>query len=1165
VIQEIVEHDDWCGGDALALFATWDKANTGRLRATSFEGDPAKAPTLEIEYESDLPDTTCRRLSLNRQVNNSGDDAHEASNGTVTVQSSNSDGISLSLHSSGGAGIRFGDLRIPGTAADIESAYLEVTASEDNSNSNTLKIYAQKGSSSPAEFTTQNKNISSRSLTTAQGTITSSKWNKGTVYRSDDIAPVIKEVLNSLNANSWVAGTSSLVFVVKANSTSNNRRVYSYDSGSSNRIKAPRLIITFKDRSREGLGRTTRDELIDQIDKLEANGNTPIQDTLYESVLYYSGREVDYGAYRGNPTYGRNRISNPLALQADTYTVSTPTGCTSANYNTDTCKAEKLVGAGGKQPTYKSPMNDNQQCLMTSNVILLTDGEANSANSTTKIKSLIGNQMSQLPSKATSNNATNCTVGSGGNACVRELVEWAHEFDIVPNEDTNFPYPINGIQTLKFYTIGFNIDDPLLEDIARLGGGQYSTVQNEVQLETTFDKYFGDSLETTSTFVAPVAAVNAFNRLFSLNDLYFAIFQPEKNRSWAGNLKKYKIRDDATIIDVNANAATANGKFVASAKSFWSNGTDDADGASVTKGGANAMVPNHADRKIYTFTGSYSGTTLGSGSFSLTAASNNLHSSNNNLTAATFNNPTLVSSYTDLIDWIRGKDVKNNSSANRHVIGDPIHSSPVAITYGGTESDPDIMLYLTTNTGFLHAINATTGVEQWAFLPQELLGVQEEFYENADSTSQHLYGLDGAITTWVRDNNIDGKLDPAAGDHAYLYFGMRRGGRNYYAIDVTNTTANTSDVSPKLKWVIRGGESPYTEMGESWAQPLRTKINLNGTVRDVLIISGGYDSNKDVQATRQEDTVGRAIYIVDANNGSLIWSGGPAETGFTKQFTSMKYSIPAAPAGVDMDLDGLIDQFYVGDMGGQVWRFDIKNGVTSAANLVSGGVIADLAADSSITNNRRFYQSPDIAIERNGKTNEKFLAVVLGSGWRENPLDAGTQDRFYRIDQYDMRNPPSSYVKYTEADLYDASTNVIGTATDESQRGAALELLSEAKGWYINFPNSGEKTMSSPLVYEGNVYFNTFEPKPPITNTCEAQAGTNRAYAVALATAAGANNWNNADASVLSEILPSLSLIDRPSLIFLPNKTIITRDPLEPEDTNKAPGGKPQKTYWREN
>ena len=66
-----------------------------------------------------------------------------------------------------------------------------------------------------------------------------------------------------------------------------------------------------------------------------------------------------------------------------------------------------------------------------------------------------------------------------------------------------------------------------------------------------------------------------------------------------------------------------------------------------------------------------------------------------------------------------------------------------------------------------------------------------------------------------------------------------------------------------------------------------------------------------------DDHMGRAIYAVDVLNGSLVWRYSFAEN------PAMKYCIPSDIAKIDIDGDGKVDRLYVGDIGGQMWRFDI--------------------------------------------------------------------------------------------------------------------------------------------------------------------------------------------------------------------------------------------------
>jgi type IV pilus assembly protein PilY1 len=151
-------------------------------------------------------------------------------------------------------------------------------------------------------------------------------------------------------------------------------------------------------------------------------------------------------------------------------------------------------------------------------------------------------------------------------------------------------------------------------------------------------------------------------------------------------------------------------------------------------------------------------------------------------------------------------------------------------------------LYVATNEGYLHAINTADGSEVFSFMPQELLSNLPTLYD--DASGSKVYGVDGPIGVWFNDKNKTGLLFDTSGnldsdEHVYLYVGMRRGGNNYYALDVTDRS------NPKLKWIINGGSGDFAELGETWSKPIVTKVKLNGTSKDVLIFGGGYDPGHD--------------------------------------------------------------------------------------------------------------------------------------------------------------------------------------------------------------------------------------------------------------------------------------------------------------------------------
>jgi type IV pilus assembly protein PilY1 len=142
-------------------------------------------------------------------------------------------------------------------------------------------------------------------------------------------------------------------------------------------------------------------------------------------------------------------------------------------------------------------------------------------------------------------------------------------------------------------------------------------------------------------------------------------------------------------------------------------------------------------------------------------------------------------------------------------MGDPLHSQPAAIIYGGSADSPDIVVFVGTNDGY----SARHRWQHWrgaVVVRAERTAERHEppVLRSATSNFKH-YGIDGSIVPVVNDKNNNGEIEPGDGDFVYILFGMRRGGDSFYALDVTNKNA------PVLKWVAN-----YPEFGQSWSTPV---------------------------------------------------------------------------------------------------------------------------------------------------------------------------------------------------------------------------------------------------------------------------------------------------------------------------------------------------------
>jgi type IV pilus assembly protein PilY1 len=425
------------------------------------------------------------------------------------------------------------------------------------------------------------------------------------------------------------------------------------------------------------------------------------------------------------------------------------------------------------------------------------------------------------------------------------------------------------------------------------------------------------------------------------------------------------------------------------------------------------------------------------------------------------------------------------------------------------------------------------GKEAWAFVPQATMGGIKTLYNNS-SANKHPYLVDGAPASLTIDKDGDGTIEKALGDRVYLYFGLRRGGRTFYALDITDPT------TPKILWRIDNTMADYTALGYSFAQPRIGNVNLDldgdGKKSDpVVFIAGGYSLNKDTRdAVGTDDTYGNAFYVVDAKTGALVWkavkAGSDAPISTTAYgHSNLTDSIPADPAVLDTDGDGLVDRVVVGDTGGQVWRFDTHSDRSNwrASRIGNFG----RHYTSAMTNDLRFGHRPDVVPSRDKFG--KFDAVVIGSGDRENPLDRSGDSLdadtpvnwMFMIKDRQWQTVTSATGALTTVDPSDLADVSSATCITDATCGGALNTASLDKtvnsfysGWKLELGvGPGEKSLSAPLTIVNTVFFTTYLPFGTSENvsgesgdaaTCGPSEGKGAFYAVNLGDATLSTNFN---------------------------------------------------------
>jgi type IV pilus assembly protein PilY1 len=642
---------------------------------------------------------------------------------------------------------------------------------------------------------------------------------------------------------------------------------------------------------------------------------------------------------------------------------------------------------------------------------------------------------------------------------------------------------LNGKQNIKTYTIGFSMTQPLLEATARNGGGKYFYVWSSQSFNIAFQSFISEVLDESVSYVAPVVPISQMEKTSAGNLMYLAMFKPTEKSFWRGNIKKYciatvqmnkasanygKIVDCedrvvganikvGDILDLNGLLVMdSNNEIKKTAQSYWSSVVD----REYTDAGGVGEKLRTTSRNIYTYFGT---------NINLKDSSNAFTLSNGAITPELLGlAPGDIVGREALIKFIQGYDSyyeneiypKGPDNKKDWVLGAFIHSRPVVVHYGDRS-----VIYAGANDGMLHAFDDKTGEELWGFIPRNLLPKLKNLRGEAIE-----FFVDGAPKVYI-ERDAEDKLTKAI-----LIFGQRRGGDRYIALNVKDPE------NPEFLWEISPSaityqkivtnSTDYQEMGQTWSSPQLGKIKYGGGEKWVAFISGGYDENQDNSPVVANDTKGRAIYIVDIFNGNRIWSYTVADN------SNMKYCIPSDIARVDTNGDKLIDRLYVGDIGGQIWRFEIGE------LALTGKIIFDSNFGEAVK--RKIFYPPDVTLEK-----ENYEMIFFGTGDREHPKDITKINRLYGIKDKN----PSSPLK--ESDLYDATQDLL----QEGDYLTEFVKLKTSSGWYIKLNeegHAGEKCLSNSVLFYGVVYYTTFQPTfdPSGNDPCFLSEGIARLYAV---------------------------------------------------------------------
>lgn len=407
-------------------------------------------------------------------------------------------------------------------------------------------------------------------------------------------------------------------------------------------------------------------------------------------------------------------------------------------------------------------------------------------------------------------------------------------------------------------------------------------------------------------------------------------------------------------------------------------------------------------------------------------------------------NKSTVNGGAELVAYLRGDRTKEAKSTNttaplfrerRSVLGDIVSSKPIHVgkppfdytdagyaAFKTSQATRKKVIYVGANDGMLHALDAATGVELWAYVPT---AVMPNLYRLADTkygtnTSQpHTYFVDGKA--------VQGDVKIGTEWKTILVGGLNKGGRAYYALDITNPD------TPQTLW-----EFTDDNLGLTYSDPVISKL-ANGTW--TVAFGSGYDN------VTPGDGKGR-LFVVNAATGAKL-----RDIPTTEGSTATPSGMSKINVWVKALTDNTAQRFYAGDLLGNLWRFDVDNLVAPNKDALLLAQMQDASGTGQ-----------PITTEPKLREYDKQPVVVVGTG------------RYLGRDDIDDQQVQS--IAAIRDPLTATGWGVVRTNTSKFKKITITKSGTTASGppvtvawatgggWWADFPTSGER-VSMPMEWDG--------------------------------------------------------------------------------------------------
>jgi type IV pilus assembly protein PilY1 len=453
-----------------------------------------------------------------------------------------------------------------------------------------------------------------------------------------------------------------------------------------------------------------------------------------------------------------------------------------------------------------------------------------------------------------------------------------------------------------------------------------------------------------------------------------------------------------------------------------------------------------------------------------------------------------------VLDWLRGdrsregqtlrsrgprKDPttglwKNNVIPNNvAVLGDLVNAEPVYVrepranffdegysTYKTSYANRTRALYAAGNDGMVHVFDATTGAEKWAYVPSFGFQAQSGFTTPglrnlADKEFfSHRFLVDATPVTSDIDLAKAGNTTTGSSNWATMVVGgLGKGGRGYYAINATSSdAANEAAAAAKIMWEFPNSATPATtraNVGWTFGRPVIAKTKAAGWV---VLVSSGYENGNETGGD------GRGhLFVLNPLNGNVIADLQTLDASDGANDITDRRNNPRGLAYISAfsgnpNTDPSIDYVYGGDLYGNVWRFDLSGAYTTDWNVTKLATLTDGSNRQPVTS------EPELGVVGSSRV------VYVGTGRYYGDKDipgatgafvsaTGTQT-MYALKDDRSTNPTIA----GRAELVGQTVTKSGGFANVTNNAVDF---STTKGWYVDFPDAGERIITNPSLAAG--------------------------------------------------------------------------------------------------